>query len=330
VRVLTLDRLEAVGAPAWQALVDRAQARSPFVSWVWQREWVRAFARDARLEIHRVDDDAGDLVALLPLHEAEPGLLRLIGGVDVSDYLDLIAVTGREATAWEALLGARASARAIWDLHAVPAASATVTLLPELAPRFGLAASAVLEERCPVLELPKTWDDYLAGLSGKARHELLRKMRRVEREAPGTHPVGLHRPEDVAGRLDDFLDLHRRSRTGKARFMDARMEGFFRQVAVALAGVGGVRLWFLEGLEGPLASFLCLEWEETVGLYNSGFHPDRAALSPGLVLLAHVIRDAIERGRRRFDFLRGEERYKYEFGPRPEDLYTVTIGPRRP
>ena len=62
-----------------------------------------------------------------------------------------------------------------------------------------------------------------------------------------------------------------------------------------------------------------------MGLYNSGFHPEAAALSPGLVLLAYVVRDAIGRGRRRFDFLRGEERYKYEFGPTPEDVCTVTI-----
>ena len=77
-----------------------------------------------------------------------------------------------------------------------------------------------------------------------------------------------------------------------------------------------------------IASFVTLEWDDTVGLYNSGFHPDRAALSPGVVLLAHVIRDAIERGRRRFDFLRGEERYKYEFGPIPEAVHAVVIGAR--
>ena len=62
-----------------------------------------------------------------------------------------------------------------------------------------------------------------------------------------------------------------------------------------------------------------------MGLYNSGFRPEAAALSPGLILLAHIIRDAIERGQRRFDFLRGEERYKYDFGPTPEDVSTVTI-----
>ena len=112
--------------------------------------------------------------------------------------------------------------------------------------------------------------------------------------------------------------------------MDARMEGFFRGAVTALAERGAARLWFLDIASGPIASFVVLEWVDTVGLYNSGFHPDRAALSPGVVLLGHLIRDAIERGRRRFDFLRGEERYKYEFGPVPEEVYGVRIGPPRP
>jgi len=74
-----------------------------------------------------------------------------------------------------------------------------------------------------------------------------------------------------------------------------------------------------------VAAFLCLEFGGSVGLYNSGFDPARAALAPGIVLLAHVIRDAIDRGFPVFDFLRGEEPYKYGFGPSPEDVLNVRV-----
>ena len=76
-----------------------------------------------------------------------------------------------------------------------------------------------------------------------------------------------------------------------------------------------------------MASFLCLEYAGTVGLYNSGFDPAHARLAPGIVLLAHVIRDAITRAIPIFDFLRGEEHYKQGFGPIPEDLFNVRIAP---
>jgi CelD/BcsL family acetyltransferase involved in cellulose biosynthesis len=325
VKTEILDDLDAVGPAAWQTLHAASALRSPFLSWTWQTEWVRAFAPGDRLEIRRVTDDAGRLLGLLPLHEVEPGVLRLLGGVDVSDYLDLLAETGREAEVWAALLAARPATRPLWDLHAVPAASPTVLRLPELALEHGAEVAVAVEERCPILELPATWETYLAGLSGKHRHEMLRKMRRLEREVPAARAVGLDSRAEVEARFGDFLALHRSSRVGKARFMDDRMEAFFRRVAGLLAEAGGFRLWLLDAPGGPLASFLTLEWDGTVGLYNSGFRPEAAALSPGLVLLTHVVRDAIERGRRRFDFLRGEERYKYEFGPTPQDVYTVRI-----
>ena len=320
-----VDRLEAVGAAAWDRLVAGSRLRSPFLTWPWQREWTRAFAADRRLEVRRVEDAEGRLVALLPLHEVEPGVLTLLGGADISDYLDLIALAGREEEAWMALLQSRAAERVVWDLHAVPGRSPTVTLLPQLAAACGLSASVTVEERCPVLMLPSSWDEYLASLSGKHRHELARKMRRLEREAPEARATCASHPADVENRLGDFFDLHRRSRVGKARFMDVRMEAFFRRVTTALGEHGGARLWFLDTASGPIASFITLEWNDTVGLYNSGFHPDRATLSPGVVLLGHLIRDAIGRGKRRFDFLRGEERYKYEFEPVTEEVCAVRI-----
>ena len=322
------DSLEAVGADAWDALHAETRLRSPFLAWTWQREWVAVFGEDRRLEVRGVVDGGGRLVALLPLVETVPGRWLLVGGADISDYLDLIALRDREDEAWAALLGSRAADRAVWELHAVPAASPTVSAMPALAVAAGLEVSTTLEERCPILALPDSWDALLASLSGKHRHEISRKLRRFEREAPQGHVAWESTPAGIERRLEDFLTLHRRSREGKAKFMDARMERFFRRTIPALAARGGARLAFLDLPDGPVASFVTLEWDGTVGLYNSGFHPDRAALSPGVVLLAHVIRDAIERGRRRFDFLRGEERYKYEFGPVPEAVHAVTIGAR--
>lgn len=323
-KIEVLEGLAAVGPAAWQALHAVTSGRSPFLSWTWQSEWTRTFAT-ARLEIRRVTDDAGRLLGLLPLYEAEPGVFRLLGGIDVSDYLDLLAEAGREDEVWAALLGSRPAARPLWEIHSVPAASPTVTRLPALAAEHGAVVTVALEERCPILTLPTTWDVYLAGLSGKQRHEMLRKIRRLERENSGARAVGLSSRADIEARFDDFLALHRQSRVGKARFMDERMEAFFRRVAAALAETDQLRLWLLDAPDGPLATFLCLEWDDRVGLYNSGFRPDAAALSPGLVLLAHVIRDAIDRDKRVFDFLRGEERYKYDFGPTPTDVYKVTV-----
>lgn len=324
-KVESADQLESVGADAWDSLLAVSRFRSPFLSWTWQAHWAATFGADHRLDVRRVTDADGELVAVLPLYEASPGTLELIGGGDVSDYLDLLARAGHEEEAWAALLQSRTAERERWVLHAVPAASPTVRALPALAGSCSVFATIEREERCPVLSLPPSWDAYLASLSGKHRHELTRKIRRFERDVPDGRVVSVQTATEVAARLGDFLKLHRASRAGKAKFMDARMESFFRAAIPALAARDGVRLWLLEAGDEPIASFICLEWDDTVGLYNSGFAPGRAAVSPGLVLLSHVIRDAIARRRPRFDFLRGEERYKLEFEPHLEDVFRVEV-----
>jgi CelD/BcsL family acetyltransferase involved in cellulose biosynthesis len=317
--------LHAFDEARWNGLLDRSRLPSVFLTWQWQTEWSQAFTVERPIQILAATDAAGTLAGLLPLYEDGPERQRILGGVDVSDYLDLIAPDGGEAEVWTALLQHRASQAVAWDLHGIRSASPTATLLPELAPAHGLTASVEREDRCPVLALPKSWDEYLARLSGKDRHELRRKIRRLERELPGAS-TSSH--ATVAGwdeAMTRFLTLHRLSKVGKARFMDERMERFFRSATARLAAAGWARLWFLEFEGAAVAAFLCLEYGGSVGLYNSGFDPARAALAPGIVLLAHVIRDAIDRGFPVFDFLRGEEPYKYGFGPSPEDVLNVRV-----
>ena len=320
-----LPGFESLDERRWNGLLESARLPSVFLTWQWQTAWAEAFADDRALQLLLVSDEAGAPVGLLPLYEDAPGRQRILGGVDVSDYLDVIAAAGREEDVWHALLQHRAAQTGEWDLHAIRAASPTVRLLPALAPGYGLHVSVERAERCPVLALPATWEGYLARLGGKDRHELRRKMRKLERELLGAIVRSHAGPGGWDEALNRFFVLHRLSKAGKARFMDERMEDFFRETTRALAAAGWARLWFLEWGDRAVASFLCLEYAGSVALYNSGFDPAYASLAPGIVLLTHVIMDAIHRGIPAFDFLRGEEPYKYAFGPTPEDLFTVRV-----
>ncbi|HTK90275.1 MAG TPA: GNAT family N-acetyltransferase [Verrucomicrobiae bacterium] len=326
-KIETLPGLEAVDPARWDALVAQSTTGSVFLTIAWQAAWLAAFGHGRPLRVLAARDETDALAGLLPLYEDEPGLWRIVGGVDVSDYLDLIAASGREEEVWEALLQHRAAERTVWHLRGLRAESPTATRLPGLAPAHGLTCVVEREERCPLLRLPESWDAYLAMLSGKDRHELRRKMRKLEGELPAVSVRSVTTPAEMRAGLDDFLRLHRASRTGKAKFMDERMEGFFRVVLDALAVAGWVRLWFLESAGTPVASFICTEYGGAVGLYNSGFDPAHSRLAPGIVLLGHVIRDAIERRVPLFDFLRGEEPYKYAFGPTPTDVMSARLEP---
>jgi CelD/BcsL family acetyltransferase involved in cellulose biosynthesis len=315
-----------LGQAGWNRLVERCRQPVPFATWQFQTTWHRTFT-DGRLHLLAAQDGAGEWVGLLPLYpvSAPDGpRLRLVGGVEVADYLDLIALAGREEEVWKALLPSLAElpARAL-ELRPIPAASPTTGMIASLAPAAGLASRVEVDERCPVIALPNSWDAYLASLPGKDRHELRRKLRRTEAGRPRIETG--RTPGEVARLMDGFLALHRKSKVGKARFMDGRMEGFFREAVGALAAAGIAVVWTLSLEERPAASLVCFEYGGSVALYNSGFDPEARAMSPGVALIARTIQDAIARGFRTYDFLRGEEPYKYGFGARAADVLRVTV-----
>jgi CelD/BcsL family acetyltransferase involved in cellulose biosynthesis len=315
-----------IGEAGWNRLVEQCRAPAPFALWQFQTAWLRAFA-PGPLHLLAAQDGSGEWVGLLPLYETptpDGPVLRLVGGTDIADYLDLIAVAGREEEVWKAMLPVLGDLawRAV-DLRPVPAASATPGLLGSLAESAGLACRVDVEERCPVIELPETWEGYLARLPGKDRHELRRKVRRAEAGRPRVEVA--RTPDAMDALMDGFVALHRRSKVGKARFMDEPMEAYFRDLGRALAEAGVAALWMLWLEDRPAAALFCLEQAGSVSLYNSGFDPDARAMSPGVVLIARTIEDAIARGFRRYDFLRGEEPYKYGFGAVATEVLRVTL-----
>jgi CelD/BcsL family acetyltransferase involved in cellulose biosynthesis len=135
----------------------------------------------------------------------------------------------------------------------------------------------------------------------------------------------LESPAEVEAALDDFLWMHRASRSDKAAFMTEQMEAFFRRLVLNLASESLVEMIFLKLGGQRTACVLCFRGEGETLLYNSGCDPAYAGFSVGLLSKALVLQRAIEADQNRFDFLRGRERYKYELGAQDLNVYRVEI-----
>ena len=103
------------------------------------------------------------------------------------------------------------------------------------------------------------------------------------------------------------------------------MESFFRSIAHAMAEQKLLRLNILELDKKPVAATMCFDYRDTVYLYNSGYEPDYSWLSVGVISKALCIKDSIERGRKRFDFLKGAEAYKYQLGGQELPLFKCSL-----
>ncbi len=336
----------------WNGLLSQGASDTLFLTWEWQRAWWAAFGEGKDLRLLAMRDGRGELVAIVPLFVQETLLdssaslpvinvenpitmpntrpertVHLVGGSEVSDYLDVLAAADVNRDAWSAaldLLGQFEDWQII-DLRSLPAASPTVSAVAELARARGWDVMQAREDVCPVLDLPATWDGYLAErLDKKKRHELRRKMRKAERE------VDVHwylvEPHNLDVGLQVFFELHRASDPEKDTFMTDRMESFFGDVAAAARDNGWLRLAILRFEGHAVASYLCFDYGGARLVYNSGFDVSTYAyLSPGIVLMGHLIEDAIERGLQRLDFLQGDERYKYDLGALDTEVVRILI-----
>jgi CelD/BcsL family acetyltransferase involved in cellulose biosynthesis len=312
-------------ADEWCRLLAASGRPYPFLHPTWHTVWSQSFPTTESERFLLTVRDGSRLLLVAPLQRTG-ARLALAGDREICDYMDIIAAPDADQAAWNRLFdeleGMSWRELVLWGL---PEDSPTRRIVPRLAAGRGWSVEDTLEAVCPRVALPATWEDYLASLSKKDRHELRRKLRRFHEAGTAVRVHTLTRPEEVRAGLDDFIRLHTASRQDKREFMTPRMEAFFRAMAVALAEYDLVRLSFVELDGGRVAGLLAFDTGSELLLYNSGYDPALAHASVGIASKALVLRAAIEGGKRWFDFLRGAEPYKYDLGGRDFEVRTLIV-----
>ena len=307
----------------WEGILSSCPANTIFLTPSWQRIWWGHFSDGAFLQVMSVRN-GDEVLGVAPLM-LKDGSLSFLGDTDLFDYHDFIVLEGKQEVFYDALWDYLPSLA--WDkldLKSVPEGSPILTRIPALARQSGMTVDVVTEDVSPFAPLPDSWDEYLAGLTKKGRHELRRKMRRLERDHE-VHQSVCDNPDALHGCMEDFFRLLRSSSPEKEAFLVPEREEFFLDVALEFAPKGRFKLYFLTVDGARVASCICFDYGNSYLLYNSGYDPAYSALSVGLLNKALCIREAIEVGRDSFDFLRGTERYKYDLGGTDRAICRLTV-----
>ena len=249
----------------------------------------------------------------------------LMGDTDVCDYLDFIVAPGKGAEFFKALLEhlGREGITCL-DLKLLHPESIVLTELKNIARKQGCDVSCNVLDVSSELELPATWDEYLLMLTGKQRHEIRRKIRRLHKEARIKYRV-VESVEEVRAEIDTFFALFKSSSEVKADFLTDRMDSYFRSLAEAMAEAKMLKLYFLDLDDTTAAASMCFDYNATIYLYNSGYEPRLGALSVGLLCKVFSIQDSIQNGSQKYDFLKGAESYKHRLGGREVPLCRCQI-----
>lgn len=351
----------------WDRLLAAAPAATPFARWTFHRAWWDAYGSTAHEQYVLVVDEAGEARAIVPLmhrHQVEPQdeptatVLRhrerqgtavpaqaktvFFAASYHADYATLLADpqdlravstalvdyfagppdTGHGDIPWDAI-----------DLRRLqrddPARTALASAFGDRAAAEGWQIVDEQEDVCPVVSAPGAdWDEYLATLGKKHRHEIRRKLRRAE--AAGGLGVSYGLPDRQS--VERFIELHQARFGSEGLFPPTeggeRSRRFIHRLAELEATEpdgGQLRLAEVTSGERLIFGGLAFDDGQTCYLYNSGMDPHASDLSPGVTGTAELIRDRLAAGRRRFDFLRGDEPYKYQWGAVDEPVDRLLV-----
>jgi CelD/BcsL family acetyltransferase involved in cellulose biosynthesis len=308
-------------SPDWRDLFHRCRA-TVFQSPDWLLPWIEVFSPEKMLLVEvRCADQLVAVAPLLIYRRDSERVLAFMGG-GVSDYLDLLVDPAFELQAISEIICTSLNAHEEWtvlDLTDIPSHSAL------LRSPF-LKRSAGEHDSCSVLRLPHTREDLLRLFSKRQRANLRNAHSRLERAGGGQ--VEIATPETLPEFLDDLFTLHtdRWSAQGQSGVLDdERVRAFHRSCAPALLENGTLHLVRLRLGNHTIAVIHSLFSHETAYCYLQGFDPECSSLSPGTQLMFSVMADAVARGMREFDFLRGREAYKQHWRAETKPTFRIQL-----
>jgi len=313
--------------PVWNDLVRRSQFDDVFLTWEWMSNWSRVFLANGDGNLMAIAvHEGGEVVAIAPLwvetirygNVLELRVLKAIGA-GASDYFDFVVradgVRARTKAIWDHLLGPLRDEWDVFELFDVPDGSPVLAVLRLLAERDTRSSGAKFVQNtiCPYAPLPSTWDSLLRSFPRRTRYAVSYSRRRLNGQ--GDLRVRFcERSDELSGMVNDLIRLNRKSwnERGKAgAFATEELERFHHMVSRELFDRGRLFLCSLELDARHIGSFYGFDYADKVYYYSSAIERNPVSrVKVGTVLLGVCIEESIQRGRREFDLLRGNERYK--------------------
>jgi CelD/BcsL family acetyltransferase involved in cellulose biosynthesis len=309
----------------WEGVLSRVEEPLPFVTPAWQRVWLRHFQGDREVRVFTARD--GDRVTAVAPLLIDGAKATFVGHHSICDYMDAAAAPGCERDLWRAILE-RLAADGIseFDLRGLLETSPTLDAVEHAAPAAGYTVQREDEAISPICELPASWDEYLNRLSKKDRHEMRRKMRRLDTAGGDVQFRVITEASEADALLDRLFHLMRISNHHKEEFLDRPgMMAFFRDMTAVMANAGMLRLYVLTFDGEAVAMVLNFDIGGRLYMYNSGYEPQYSHYAVGLMSKALLLQDAIENGRTAVDFMRGDESYKYDLGARDRKVHRLVL-----
>lgn len=338
-KIFTIEQFEDLGAE-WDELLRASASDCVFLTHEWLVTWWKHLGEDRILSvlICREDDKIVGVAPLARRHpqysRMMPELLEFLGsGVIGSDYLDFIVRSGHERNVLKRISDYLCESGRMLQLSQLRRGCSVASDLSQYLEQQGWLATDSRINVCPFIRTgAHTWESYLATLSPSQRYNFNRRLKNLNRNFVVRLECA-RSPEDAVQALDTLIALHKKRRDFDGCLSEAfhteSVVAFHREFVKLAAGRGWLRLLTLS-LDGePAAALYGIRYGSTFYFYQSGFDPAYNKQSVGLVMMGLAIMTAIDEGASEYDFLHGNEEYKFHWAEEVRELGRLELYPPR-
>lgn len=281
----------------WKELFRKIDNKNPFLSFQWFEAITEHIIKDnPEIFLFKEDSPLGILPACIKNSVIVP-----VADKRITDLTGLISLKSHEDKIIRELNSFTEKENLKIDLYPLSRDNISVRKLTEHFSDLNVEISNIM----PILKLPSTVEKYLSELDGKSRHELRRKERKGRR---------LSLQSVKPGDIKILFDLMEKSSMKKKEFLSPDIKEFFKKIAFLFFREGWLRLKVAFIGDIPAACIFAFQMNSKIYLYNTGYNPEFHILSPGINSIFMDIKKAIESGYTVYNFLRGDERFKFKFG----------------
>ncbi|MCF8095224.1 MAG: GNAT family N-acetyltransferase [Desulfobacteraceae bacterium] len=306
--------------PAWNPLVQNESSPSFFLTYEWLRAWAESFLSASQklciLAFHENENLIGLAPFVITRKKKGPFRFREISFIGApqagSDYLNVIIKKGREKSVAEALYhylqNKGASQWDVLSLTDIPAESLFLLHFINSIENQGRYYQIRLSAYCPVVKIPTDYDTYFAGLSKSWKKKFKQDVRVLHRDYKAAHKT--YEGKDAKERLPAFFDFYNK----KSAWPGGGSQKMLYKYADRFNDNIPVQIDFLEADGRTVAALLHLKYKTCLSMYLMAVDKDfNPRLSLGNLLVGMCIKNAAHAGYTCYDFLKGDESYKFHW-----------------